>query len=320
MMEYSEDFFFEKEDANISECLNSLENPAMTWIQASGVNDPALISAIGTHFKIHGLVLEDIMSTGQRSKLDEYNNQIFIVSRMLFFDAQKELHDEQISLIFGPNYLISFLETDDPIFKSIRERIRQGNNRIRKSGGDYLAYALLDTVVDHYFNVLEVFDNELVSIEDQVTSQPKPNTLQKIQTIRTQVIHLRKAVWPMREVLNRFQYMESPLVQATTKLYLRDVYDHTVQTIDIIEGFRDIISGMLDLYMSNINMRLNEIVKVLTIVSTIFVPLTFLSSLYGMNFDYMPELQTEWGYPITIIVMLAIACGMLYFFRRRKWI
>lgn len=319
IIEYTEDKFIEKKNASIKDCLEHIDTPSMTWIQVLGVSDPGMITSIGKHFKLHALVLEDIMSTGQRSKMDIYQDQVFIVVRLLQYEKEK-LKDEQVSIVFGPNYLISFLEGDKDIFEPIRERLYQGSNRIRKQGSDYLAYTLLDTIVDYYFVVLEQADNNLDDLEEELIHLPKPITLQKVQHAKRDMIVLRKAIWPMRDVVNRFLRLESPLISSTTQLYLQDVYDHIVQTIDIIEGFRDVVAGMVDIYLSNINIRTNDIMKVLTIVSTIFVPLTFISSLYGMNFEFMPELQTPWGYPLVLLIMISIAAGMLLFFHHKKWI
>jgi magnesium transporter len=321
VIEYTEDSFIEKDDVSTEECLQFIATPAMTWIQVYGVSDPNMIASIGKHFKLHALVLEDIVSTGQRSKLDVYQDQVFMVVRLLQYELEtRNLKDEQISIVFGPNYLISFLECHEDIFKPIKERLRQGSQRIRQQGSDFLAYTLLDTIVDHYFIVLEKIDTNLDILEEELIHLPKPTTLQRIQHAKRIMIILRKAVWPMRDVVNRFLHLDNPMVNPTTQLYLQDVYDHVVQTIDIIEGFRDVVGGMMDIYLSNINIRMNEIMKVLTIVATIFVPLTFISSMYGMNFEHMPELHSRWGYPIVLCVMIIIAIGMLIFFRRKKWI
>lgn len=321
VVEYTEKQFTEKNDISLEECLKYLNTPSMTWIQVYGVSDPSVIAAIGREFKIHPLVLEDIMHTTQRSKIDVFDNQIFIVARLLQInEANSELKDEQISLIFGKNYLISFLESKNQVFKSIKERLSLCGSRLRKQGADYLAYSLLDVVIDHYFFVLEKVDTHLDHLEEELINLPKPHTLYRVQQSKRDLIILRKSVWPLRDVINKFLHMENPLVSAYTQIYLQDIYDHIVQMIDIIEGFRDVVSGMFDIYLSNINIRTNEIVKVLTIVSTIFVPLTFISSLYGMNFDHMPELHTYWGYPIILAIMIVIAGGMLLFFRHKKWI
>lgn len=322
MIEYAGDSFIEKENISIDDCLKYLNSPAMTWIQVYGVSNSQTIATIGKHFNLHTLVIEDILSTGQRSKLDIYQeDQVFIVVRLLQYDDETNLlKDKQISLAFGPNYLISFLECGEDIFKPIKERLHSGSQRIRTQGSDYLAYTLLDLIVDHYFVTLEKVDGYLDQLEEELMHLPKPQTLQKIQHAKRDMIVLRKATWPMRDVVNRFSRLDCPIVNSTTQIYLHDVYDHIVQIIDIIEGFRDVVSGMVDIYLSNINIRTNDIMKVLTIVSTIFVPLTFISSLYGMNFEHMPELHVWWGYPFVLILMLAVAGGMLLFFRQKKWI
>ena len=321
IVEYTDENFIEKKDASIEECLSHINTPSMTWIQVHGTSDPHMIASIGKRFQVPALFMEDIVSTGQRSKLDVLKDQVFMVVRLLQYEDRKEtLKDEQVSIIFGPHYLISFLEGHEDIFSPIKERLRQGSNRIRKQGSDYLAYSLLDTIVDYYFIVLEKVDVNLDQLEEELMHLPKPTTLQKIQHAKRDMIILRKAIWPMRDVINRFMRLESPLVDPITRLYLQDIHDHTVQTIDIIEGFRDVVAGMIDIYLSNINIRTNDIMKVLTIVSTIFVPLTFITSLYGMNFDQMPELHSPWGYPVVLGCMLMLAITMLAFFRRKGWI
>lgn len=321
VIEYSESQFSIQEDVSLDTCLEHLDTPSMTWIQVNGVSDPATIVAIGKHFNLHSLAIEDILTRGQRSKLDVYEEQIFIVVRLLGYnDSDDRLKDEQVSIIFGKNYLICFSESDQNIFTPIIERLRQGNNRIRKQGSDYLAYSILDWIVDCYFIVLEKIDTRLDLLEEELLHAPKPDILQRIQQFKSNMIILRKAIWPIRDVINRFMKIEEPLVGSITQLYLRDIYDHTVQTIDIVEGFRDIVSGMMDIYLSNINIRTNEIMRVLTIVSTLFVPLTFISSLYGMNFEFMPELHYRWGYPLVLLFMTSVAFCMIVFFYRKKWI
>ncbi|WP_042281077.1 magnesium/cobalt transporter CorA [Candidatus Protochlamydia sp. R18] len=321
IIEYSESEFIEKENVSIEECLDHLTTPNMTWIQVFGVYDPASIASIGKRFDLHALIQEDILNTSQRPKLDIYQNQVFIVARFLKYNQQEhQIQDEQISLIFGENLLISFLEQDKDVFISVKERLRQGNVRIRKQKADYLAYALLDTIVDHYFIVLEKIDTNLDHLEEELVRSPKPGTLQSIQRAKQEIAVLKRSIWPMREVVNRFQRIEPPLVNTHTQIFLKDLYDHIIQNNDIIDGFRDVVSGMLDIYLSNINIRSNEIMKVLTIVSTIFVPLTFISSIYGMNFDSMPELHYPFGYPLIMLFMLTLSLLMLHYFRQKKWI
>lgn len=321
LFDYNESHFVEKIDVSVDECLVYLGTPSVTWINVHGISDPHVMETLGRNFGLHGLLLEDIMNSGQRTKLDNYKDNIYIVMRMLQLDPKSlKIDDEQISVILGSNYVITFFENGRDIFEPIRERIRKGNNRIRKMKADYLCYAIIDTVVDHYFVILEAEDKKLEDLEEALTNDPNPAIMHKIQRIKREIILLRKAIWPMREVVNQFCKLETPLIQNTTLVYMRDVYDHTIQTIDTIESFRDIASGLLDVYLSNISQRLNEIMKVLTVVSTIFVPMTFIASLYGMNFQYMPELQWPWGYPFALSIMICTALAMLFFFRRKKWI
>lgn len=321
VFDYDKDNIIEKPNATVEECLILLDSPSMTWINVVGISDAKFIETIGHHFGLHPLMLEDILTTGQRSKLDHYPNSVFIVTKMLNCNQEKfEVSEEQVSLVLGKNYLISFLETSHDIFNPVRERIRNSQSRIRQLGADYLCYALLDCIVDNYFIILEKVDENLVSLEEELVDHPTKETLHKMQATKREVILLRKAVWPMREVISQFQRLETPVVSQTTQVYMHDVYDHTIQAIDTIESFRDISSGMLDVYLSNISQRLNEVMKVLTVVSTIFVPLTFIASLYGMNLEHIPEIHWKYSYPVVLGVMLLIVLGMLYFFRKKEWI
>lgn len=318
-IEYDEFKLIEKEDSTIEECLKEIKTPTMTWIQVYGVSNPSIIATIGERFKLHPLVLEDILNTAQRPKLDVYDNQIFIIARFLK-KSTNGVEDQQVSFAFGNNYLISFLQGDEDLFKAVKERLRKGDTRLRKQGSDYLAYALIDMIVDHYFVVLEDIDVRLDKLEADVSNAPLRTTIRKIQHAKREMIFLRKSIWPMRDLVNQFQHLEPPLVSSMTRLYLADVYDNLIQVIDVVEGFRDVIGGLFDIYLSNINIRTNDIIKFLTVVSTIFVPLTFISSVYGMNFDYMPELRTAWGYYFALGIMGTVALTMLFFFRRKKWI
>ena len=321
VIEYAENQFLEKNNITVEECLQHFDSPSMCWIQIDGGFDPKIISNIGQRFKLHPLVLVDILTRGQRPKIDVYEDQVFIILRLLrYIENSHELRDEQISIVFGNHYLISFSENSQDIFEPIKKRLQQEGSRMQKQKEDYLAYALIDLVVDYYFTVLEKVDIALDKLEEDLVRSPLPNALQRILQSKKEMIILRKTIWPMREVINQFMRLEPPLVETSTQVYMHDVYDHTIQTIDIIEGFRDIVSGLMDIYLSNINIRTNEIMRVLTIVSTIFVPMTFITSLYGMNFDYIPELHYAWGYPIVVLVMVMIALTMIWFFHRRKWI
>jgi magnesium transporter len=321
LIDYDAQRFVEKKEASIQDCLVFLDTPSITWINVCGIDDSHKIETLGRHFGLHPLLLEDIITTGQRSKLDNYKDTLFIVVQMLTYNEDKqEAEDEQVSLVLGRNFLISFLESKKDVFAPIRERLRQPKSKLRQRGPDYLCYTLIDCLVDNYFLILEKVDEKLERLEDDLFHDPNQDTLKKIHHAKREIAMLRKSVWPMREVISNFRRIESPLIHDHTKLYLQDVYDHTIQAIDTIESFRDITAGTLDIYLSNLSQRMNEVMKVLTVVATIFVPLTFIASFYGMNFDYIPELHWKWGYPFVVGLMVAVFIAMLYYFRRKRWI
>lgn len=321
VMNYDQDRLEEKELKRIEDSFAYKDTPPVTWINIDGLHDVELIETVGTHFGIHSLTLEDIVNTGQRPKLDDFEDYIYLVLKMLKYDDTiGHIVSEQVSLIMGPHYLISFQETEGDVFNFVRERIRKGRVRIRKSGPDYLAYALIDAVVDHYFLILEKIGEKIEQFEDRVHSEPTPEILQNIHTLKREIIYFRKQVWPIRELLNVWQKTESPLMQEAHKIFISDVYDHTVQVIDTIESFRDIIAGMMDLYLSTVSNRMNEVMKVLTIMATIFIPLTFVAGIYGMNFKFMPELEWKWSYPVLWILLIGIFVSMLFYFKRKKWL
>lgn len=321
VFDYDADILIEKQDASLQECLKSLDNKSNTWVNICGIDDIHTIETVGRRFGLHPLLLEDIMSCGQRSKLDDYKDTIYIVVKMLTYNEEsQQVEDEQVSLVLGKNFLISFLESKNNVFAPIYERLRPNNTRLRQRGPDYLCYALIDCLVDNYFLILEKVDEKLEHLEAELIKSPSPKTLQKIQKAKREITLLRKSIWPMREVISNFRRIETPLIQDTTKLYIHDVYDHTIQAIDAIESFRDIAAGMLDIYLSNISQRMNEIMKVLTVVSTIFVPLTFIASIYGMNFDNIPELHSKYGYYAILGLMFTVTFGMLLYFKRKGWI
>lgn len=321
LVDYDQRRLLEKENPPLQDCLSSMNDATVTWIHVGGVHEPDVIAAIGKQLKLHPLMMEDILNTGQRPKLDDYRDYIYIVARALRFNEdKKEIEDEQVSIVLGKHFVISFSERSQNMFTPIRDRIRKEQSRFRASGPDYLAYAILDQIVDHYFVILEKVDDELESLDTALMNNPNHQILGKIQHAKREMTLLRKWIWPMREVMSNFMRIDSPLITNNTKLYARDVHDHAMYAIETIEGFRDIVSGMIDIYLTTISQRLNEIIKVLTIVATIFVPLTFISSLYGMNFDHMPELHWHFGYPYALALMALSALGMLYFFRKKKWI
>jgi len=306
---------------NVEECFSLKQKPSISWINVDGIHDVEIIQKLGDCFKIHPLVLEDIVNTNQRPKIEEYDSYLFLVVKMLSIDEQtQELRIEQVSLILGSNYVISFQEQKGDVFTSVRERIRTDKGQIRRMGADYLAYSLIDAIIDNYFGILEGIAEEVEIIEQDVISDPKPEILEQIYHLKQKMIHLRKSVWPLREVINSALRDDSALIKQGTKIFLRDVYDHTIQVIDTIETFRDMISGMLDIYMSSVSNKMNEVMKVLTIFAAIFIPLTFIAGIYGMNFVYMPELSLRWTYPLVWIVFIVVGASLLAFFKYKKWI
>jgi magnesium transporter len=260
------------------------------------------------------------MNTDQRPKMESYDGYLFIVLKTLFYDEkEKSAVMEQISIVLGADYVLSFQERETNVFDPLLGNLENGKGRIRKMGADYLIYSLIDMIIDNYFIILEKLGERIDDLEAHLVTSPKTETLRSIQKLKKEMIFLRRSVWPLREVINSMERGESSLIQSSTYVYLRDIYDHTIQAIDTIETYRDMLSGMLDIYLSSVSYRLNEIMKVLTIVSTIFIPLTFIVGLYGMNFEFMPELKSHWGYPSVILLMVVISLSMLYYFKRKKW-
>lgn len=321
IIDYGEAQFEEKEAKKIEECFPFKDKPTVTWINIDGIHQVEIIEKLGSHFGLHPLLLEDILNTEQRPKMEDFGDYIFVVLKMLYYDGKRdEIEAEQVSLVLGSNFVISFQEREGDVFDPVRERIRQGKGRIRQAGADYLAYSLLDAIVDSCFLILETLGERIEDTEQQLATNPTRQTLHPIRKLKKEMIILRKSVWPLREVVSGLERCESVLIQESTDAYLRDVYDHTIQVMDTVESLRDMVSGMLDIYLSSISNRMNEIMKVLTIFAVLFIPLTFVAGIYGMNFRYMPELGWHWGYPMILIVMASIAAGMLGYFRRKKWL
>lgn len=321
LIDYDVDHFEEKTDVDLDACLPFKDLPTITWVNVTGIHDVDVVKRLEGSFGIHPLVLEDIVHTGQRPKLEDHGGYLYIVLKMLL-SAQRDngLDAEQVSLILGANFVLSFQEREGDVFDSIRERIKKGKGRLRKAGSDYLAYALIDAIVDNYFVVLETVGEQIEGIQEDVLTDPDPSTLKEIQDMKREMIMLRKFVWPLREAISSMERTESSLIGDGVRPYLRDVYDHTIQVIETVETFRDMISGTLDIYLSSVSNRMNEVMKVLTIIATIFIPLTFIAGVYGMNFKYMPELEWEWGYLAIWIVFVVLGCLMLWGFRRKKWL
>lgn len=321
VMEFGGGVFREEEVTSRDGFLPSSDPSTVTWINVDQVHQVDVVAGIGERFGLHPLVVEDILNTDQRPKMEDFGDFVYIVLRALTCSGESfGLETEQISLILGRTYVISFQEKDGAVFEKVRDRIRAGKGRIGRSGADYLAYSLLDSVVDNYFIVLERIGERIEALEETLVSNPAPSTLRAIHGLKRDLIFLRRSVWPLREVLCGLQRGETALVSAPTQVYIRDVYDHTIHAIDTLETFRDMISGMLDIYLSSISNRLNEVMKVLTMIATIFIPLTFIAGVYGMNFRRMPELEWAWGYPAVLFVMAAVCVYMILYFKRKKWL
>jgi magnesium transporter len=321
VIDYNEENIEEKELKTIEESFSYKDKTSVTWINIDGLHDVEIIQKLGNHFGLHPLVLEDIVHTDQRPKLEDHEDYLFIISKMLFFDEEEgQLRFEQFSVVLGPNFVISFQELFGDVFKQVRERIRTGKGRIRKMGADYLVYALMDAVVDHYFIVLEKIAERIEELEEDLIRNPGPEILQTIHDFKRELIFMRKSVWPLREVCSSLERGESSLIREKTAIFLRNLYDHTIQVIDTTETLRDIVSGMLEVYLSSVSNRMNEVMKLLTIIATIFIPLTFIAGIYGMNFKFMPELEWHWGYFVALGVMFAIFLIMLIWFRRKRFI
>ena len=321
VLDYDASGYFEKVVDSVEECVPFKETSTVTWINVDGVQDAAVIEKLGAAFGIHALVLEDIMTTTQRPKVDDLGNAVFLVLRMIECDAAgTDMRADQLSLILGPNYVLSFQETPGDCLGPVRERIRGGKGRIRTLGPDYLAYAIVDAVVDNYFFVLEKLGERIDGLEDALVDEPRRGLLHDIHVLKREMIGLRKAVWPLREVVSGLERLETPLIQKSTDLFLRDLYDHSIQVIDTVESFREMLTSMVETYLSSASNRMNEIMKVLTIISTIFIPITFLVGLYGMNFIHMPEIRWRWGYPMVWALIVGSVAAMFALFRKKKWL
>lgn len=319
---YNSEKLIEKELQTIEECQALKDQPGMNlWINVDGLDRVDIIEKLGSYFGVHPLTLEDVLNTGQRPKMEDYDSYIYAVLKMVIFDEDKdEIVIDQVSIIFGPNYILSFQEREGDVFDPIRDRLKNPASRLRKNGVDLLAYSLIDAVVDNYFLILEHFGEEIEILEEELIKSPMPETLKTIQKYKRDMITFRRSIWPLRELISNLQRTESGLIKDITQIYLRDLYDHTVQVIDSIEAFRDILSSMVDVYLSSLSNRMNDIMKVLTIIATIFIPLTFIAGVYGMNFDYMPELEWRWGYPAVMLGMALLGISMFLYFKKKRWV
>lgn len=326
LSDYTDFDYHEQTLLSPEECKIYLEKETITWIHFQGDVEPETMHELGEIFDLHHLALEDVINTGQRPKIDEYEENLFIVISYPIFDLEnKNLTLEQISLFIGSNYVISFHPGDIDIFEPVRLRLRNHTGRIRSRGSDYLTYALIDMVIDEGYPVLEWLGDEIEQLEDELLEAPTNNSLHKLHQIKRTLILLRRMLWPQRDVLSRLVRNDNILISENNRFYFNDCYDHTIQIMELNETYRDMVTGLMEIYLSKVSFRLNEIMRVLTVIATIFIPLTFIVGLYGMNFSNdnspwaMPELRWYYGYPIVWGVMIGVVAGMLFYFKKKKW-
>lgn len=322
LITYDNAHFEEKTVSSIEDCFAVKKSTSgVSWINIDGLSDLEMLKKLGEHFEIHPLVLEDILNTDQRPKLDDYDNYLFVIVKMLYVETpEKGITTEQVGLILGKHFVISFQEKEGDVFQAIRRRLREGKGTIRTRGADYLAYALLDSIVDNYFIILEHLDTAISKLEEELMTKTAPDFGRRIHYLKRELIFLKKQVWPLRELISNLQRFPTGLVSRSIQPFLRDVYDHTVQVADALESFRDMTSGIHDIHLSEISNRMNEVMKVLTIFAAVFIPITFIAGVYGMNFQYMPELQWKWSYFVVLGVMAVMALGMLAYFKKKDWL
>ncbi|MBA6154449.1 magnesium/cobalt transporter CorA [Gelidibacter maritimus] len=322
IINYTKEEYHKIETQNVADAFHYKNNNQVTWVNVNGLNNTSEIEKLGTHYGLHPLTLEDIVNTTHRPKLDEFDNYLFVILKMLYFKNENDLVYEQVSMVVGEQFVLTFQEADGDVFNDLRERISSDLGRIRSLGSDYLMYAIIDAVVDHYLTVIEVFGDKIEDIEDRVFEADSDDnkTATTIQELKREILKIRRSVLPLREVINRLDKIENPIIDEKTHNYLRDLYDHIVQVNESIEVYREMVWSLLDMYMTIISNKMNEVMKVLTIMATIFIPLTFIAGIYGMNFENMPELQYKYSYFILIGVMIFIFLMMLIYFRKKKWL
>ncbi|MEL0456640.1 magnesium/cobalt transporter CorA [Flavobacteriaceae bacterium SZ-1-7] len=319
--DYTKDTCIERELVNVEECFD-FEEGTITWININGLSHVDAIAKIGEHYELHPLVLEDIVNISQRPKIDEYEDYLFVVLKMLYYDPSEKIVSEQVSFILGPEYVLSFQESEGDVFDSVRERIRHGKGRVRSMNSDYLLYVLIDAIVDHYFSVIEILGDKIEDFETAIFSGDvsKGDISQDIQNLKREILRVRRAIFPLREVVSRIEKDQNNLIHEKTLTFYRDVYDHLIQVSENIDIYREMIWSLMDMYMTTISNKMNEVMKVLTIMASIFIPLTFIAGIYGMNFEYIPELQYRYSYFILWGVMIVLFIAMLIYFKRKKWL
>lgn len=320
LITYSPTEFNERFSDNVDDLI-PFSDKGISWLNVSGIHDINIIEKIGKTFGIHPLILEDVLNTHQRPKMEQFDTYDFIVLRLLFYDQKtNRIEPEQVSILLGKNFVITFEEKDNNVFARLIENLKAGRGKIRGLGPDFLAYSIIDMITDNYFEILESIGEEIENLEDSVIKNPVPEVLSKIYNLKQELIFMHKYIWPLRDVIGKMERGDSRFIKKHTQLYLRDIHDHTVQIIDSIETYRDMVSVMIDIYISGVNNKMNEVMKVLSVFAFIFIPLTFLAGVYGMNFDYMPELRWKYGYFVLWAFMLTVIASLFIYFRRKKWI
>ncbi|MBV7267697.1 magnesium/cobalt transporter CorA [Winogradskyella luteola] len=319
--DYTKDNVEESILLNIEEAANYKDSSSVTWINVDGLKHTDKIANIGQQYSLHPLVLEDIVNTTQRPKIDEYEDYLFLVLKMLYYDEKENIIIEQVSMVLGKNYVLTFQESEGDVFGPIRDRLRFANGRIRGLKSDYLMYALIDAIVDNYFSIIEVLGNKIEDLETELfTGNAREDVNIEVQQLKREILKVRRAIFPLREIITRVEKGEHPLIYKRTITYYRDIYDHLIQVSENIDIYREMIWSLMDMYMTTISNKMNEVMKVLTIMSSIFIPLTFLAGIYGMNFKYIPELEYRYGYFVLLGVMFILFIGLLFYFKRKKWL
>ncbi|MFZ7126248.1 MAG: magnesium/cobalt transporter CorA [Desulfobacterales bacterium] len=321
LFRYDSQDLSESTPVDLETALASPPDGKKAWLNVDGLHEVDIIGAVGSRYGIHPLTQEDILNAGQRPKIEFFDDYVYIVIKMIVFDRTiGKINAEQVSIVFGKDFLVSFQEGAGDVFDPVRERLRSARGKIRGAGPDYLAYTLLDAVIDHYFHAIEAVGDEIETLEADVTENPDAGSLRDIHRLKHEMIFMRKQIWPLRTMLALLRKGESAVIMPASRIYISDIYDHAVQSLEIVESLLDLLAGLQDLYLSQLSIRMNEVMKVLTIIATVFIPMTFIAGVYGMNFKYMPELDLPWAYPAALALMAGIALGFLLYFRRKRWL
>jgi magnesium transporter len=320
LIDYNSDAISFKKIKNLEECLNYAGNNNVTWINATGLSDISFIQQVGKTFDLHRLLLEDVVNTKHRPKLDEYPDFVYIILKMLYYNEEDELEVEHLNLLMSKKYVLTLQEISTDVFGPLRKRIEEASGRIRHRGTDYLTFAIMDSIIDHYFLIIERIGEKIIDLENKLFDGAEQDTIVRdIQNLKHEVIKVRRAIFPIREVVSRFEKLGDEVVEPETQPYARDLYDNTIQVIEAIESFRDSVNSLMDMHMNNISNNMNNVMKVLTIIATMFIPLTFIAGVYGMNFEYIPELKWHFGYLAFWVLIVVLIVLMMVYFRRKKW-